>query len=92
MRTKGTSSAAPDPRSSENQAGEGALPSQFPDDNPTVYRTASPLVSNIRPYGGNEQRSGTRADLSTMLRALARLLARQAATELVTKREEDRNQ
>ncbi len=89
MRTKGTSSAAPDPGSSENQAGEGALPSQFPDANPTVYRTASPRASNIRPCDGNGQRSGTRADLSTMLRALARLLARQAATEFVDEREED---
>ena len=89
MRAKGTSSAAPDPRSNENQAGEGAQPSQFPDDNPTVHRTASPLASNIRPSDGNGQRSGTRADLSTMLRALARLLARQAATEFVAEREED---
>ena len=92
MRAKGTSSAAPDPRSNEIQAGEGAQPSQFPDDNPTVHRTASRLVPNTRPYDENGQRSGTPSDLSTTLRALARLLAHQAATEFVAKREKDRNQ
>ena len=83
MRAKGNSTAAPDLSPIDSQAGEGALPSQIPNKNPTAHRTTSPPASTTPPHDGHGQPSDTGSQVLSTLPALAQLLARKAAAEFV---------